>query len=101
MYAWKASNLKQVPIEEKLINNLSLNYSDMMKQMLKRNNSDKDNVKPLLDIRFCGKNHYIMMKYHTCTDNGKVFKQWKLFNVKSGNEVFEMNNNFISKFKDG
>ena len=68
--------------------------------MKNRTGSAKDNVRPLLDIRFCGRSKYIMMNYHSCQDDGKVFKCWKFFNSKSGLEVFQIDNNFTPKVKD-
>lgn len=41
-----------------------------------------------------------MMNYHSCQDDGKVFKCWKFFNSKSGLEVFQIDNNFTPKVKD-
>ena len=52
--------------------------------MISKMTARKEHVSSLLDIRVVGKSKYIMMNYKTCTEEGKFYKCWRFFNLKSG-----------------
>ena len=69
----------------------------MLNRKKKIGKLDSEIFKPMFDIQIVGEGKYIMMHYKSTLKirGSKVFKCWTFFNIKSGKQVFHIDNNFI------